>query len=369
MNLLTVIDRLYGSALVTLEPALCRNARTTQGGCAACADACPAGAIAMAAGAPELDPLACKGCGVCVPVCPTGAVASRESAGLLPSLGDGPLAMVACAAVSGSEVTVPCLAALDAETVAAAAVGRTLVLTAPEEAACGACPVGGHPRLNRLVLQAEQVLQAFGLSGRIRLAYGEEARAEANQMDRRQFLSLGRLGFLSAASALVKPEPRQVVLQELPTRAPAPRRRLVEAVRRQEASLPEGAAAVAGHFSGVTAAAAGCDGCEACIRVCPTGALMLQPAAAHSDHLQFTAESCMACGLCMDACPKGVLQLMDTFSPRAVATGQSETLAVLPVALCSRCGQRFHGREQFCPACRKVGWLTEAVLALRPISS
>ena len=45
--------------------------------CGACADSCPAGAIAMGDEHYEIDQDKCLSCGACVDTCPTGAISEK----------------------------------------------------------------------------------------------------------------------------------------------------------------------------------------------------------------------------------------------------------------------------------------------------
>jgi Na+-translocating ferredoxin:NAD+ oxidoreductase RNF subunit RnfB len=46
-----------------------------------------------------------------------------------------------------------------------------------------------------------------------------------------------------------------------------------------------------------------CDGCRACVKVCPTDAVVGVAKAVH----QIKTETCIACGACFDACPTGAV--------------------------------------------------------------
>ncbi|RMH76403.1 MAG: 4Fe-4S dicluster domain-containing protein, partial [Calditrichaeota bacterium] len=46
--------------------------------CTRCADRCPANAIALREGRPELDTAACTGCTGCVDVCPVSAITHED---------------------------------------------------------------------------------------------------------------------------------------------------------------------------------------------------------------------------------------------------------------------------------------------------
>jgi ferredoxin len=317
---------------------------------------------------PELDALACKGCGLCEPACPTGAFQLKESENLLPKLGEGRIAALTCAAGTDEEaVKVPCLAGLSPETLAAAASGRSLLLSVPDT--CTACQVGVAPRLDGLMEAAVRILVAFGLTGTVQMVHSTAERqretAKANQMDRRQFLSLTRLGLVAAARAVMRPEREPAALQDPAAGVVSTgRRQLLSVLRKQPASLAAAAPAAGVPFGAATLVSEGCNGCEACTQSCPTGALALVRRG-EADRLTFAADRCAACGLCAQACPGGLLSLAGTFSPAAVARGDSADLVTLPVAACQRCHRRYHGTGDSCPECAKVSWMRSAIVQLR----
>lgn len=46
-----------------------------------------------------------------------------------------------------------------------------------------------------------------------------------------------------------------------------------------------------------------CDGCKACVEVCPVEAIAVE------DVARIDAEACVDCGTCVDQCPKGAIAL------------------------------------------------------------
>ena len=95
-----------------------------------------------------------------------------------------------------------------------------------------------------------------------------------------------------------------------------------------------------------------CNGCDACVRLCPREALLHD--AQHSAYLiQFN--DCDGCGLCVDACAEQAI-LVDTWCE------QPEPVRRIPLrgARCASCGVEYHrpaaarpddGR---CPICARV---------------
>ncbi len=48
-----------------------------------------------------------------------------------------------------------------------------------------------------------------------------------------------------------------------------------------------------------------CDGCKACVEVCPVEAITVE------DVARIDAEACVDCGTCVDECSKGAIALPD----------------------------------------------------------
>lgn len=59
-----------------------------------------------------------------------------------------------------------------------------------------------------------------------------------------------------------------------------------------------------------------CIGFGDCVRVCPTGAIAIDP----ERHLAVVDwEACIGCGLCVDACPQGIMELVPADTPQYLA--------------------------------------------------
>jgi ferredoxin len=97
--------------------------------------------------------------------------------------------------------------------------------------------------------------------------------------------------------------------------------------------------------------APGCTACEACFRVCPTGALHIRENPGDWA-LVFQADHCVGCQVCLEVCQAGVLDAEAEFNARP---GQPERiLHRLGKQRCSRCDRFFVSTEpaETCKVCR-----------------
>lgn len=82
----------------------------------------------------------------------------------------------------------------------------------------------------------------------------------------------------------------------------------------------------------------GCTLCEACFRVCPTGAIGIEQNP-HDWALTFQMDRCVACEVCLEVCQPRVLDAQATFDARP---GQPAiTLIKQAMQRCSRCDRHF----------------------------
>jgi len=294
--------------------------------CAACVDVCPRDALGFRPAASghgvvvRVEAALCDGCDLCVPACPSEAI-GRAGPPLPPPV-DGDV-LLACAAIGpvdgiARRARVGCLDAFGLADLARsqAAGGRRIVVAA---VSCDACP-------RRAATPLATTVATFGRLARSRRL--EPLRLEALPIDR----------WIAAASDAARrsdlPRPdrraffRRLFAGSAKTVAPDPD------VARCASGLPlappgEGPAGDTLVAAAPSFAAERCDGCDACVRLCPRRAwrrdrsgLTLAPAA------------CDGCGLCVDVCDRAALRL-DRLVPAA------ERRLPLEDVRCRGCGGRF----------------------------
>jgi ferredoxin len=96
-----------------------------------------------------------------------------------------------------------------------------------------------------------------------------------------------------------------------------------------------------------------CTGCDACIRLCPQEALVLDAASPEPSY-RLVPDDCTGCGLCVDVCADQAITLVP------FASAEPSQLA-LAQGTCRDCGVIFHrpaagdgGDHARCPICERT---------------
>lgn len=295
-NLLAWLSRSGG--LKTLPPPEVDAARCVHGlapaaSCRRCADACPAQAWVVEEDSLGIDARRCDGCGICAAACPQRALAPIY--GLV--VAGETAAFAACQRVApfGEIGVIPCLHGVG-ERALLDAYGRGVRRLHVVRRDCAECPRDGTHRLESNVAAANDVVGSRGLpSLDVRydtLAQWRRARdatleTMAVRPERRRFL---RTGIAEALQCVVGEADMSRAQSPLPT-----------------PELPGGSAEAiflwAPEFDERR-----CIACDACVRICPTGALAEERT---DDGLAYRvrAEFCTGCGLCRDVCENGAMVL------------------------------------------------------------
>ncbi len=362
--------------MLTIAAERCVHSLAACASCRACVDACPAQAWRAHADGLDFDDARCDGCGLCLPACPTAALALAGAAEppRLRRDADGhasvPLACQRALPTDASDPNrLPCVHALgEAELLRWHAAGvRHLAL---HTADCRHCPRRPAQTLQQrlarvngaLLARGAVALSAVRAEHHIPVAAAPERAAPTlsgtqPSASRRRLFGLARRGPAAAGSASATP----------PTATAAP------GAGRQQATQALAALGRGQVLWTVALTPARCDACGACARLCPTGAVTLQPvptaapngapnatssAAPPPTALAFDAARCIACGLCIDACEPGAWRAAaPTARPPVVDIWQ------LTEIKCDGCGKPYrrlqagpHDADPArCPACRSAG--------------
>lgn len=363
----------------------CTRYRYRYSECRRCADACPHEAISLSDEGAALIAHACKDCNLCVSACHTDAWTSAtfKPIELLREAIKQPAFGLACEPSGcgpGADATVPCLGAIDAVWLAYMA-RRRIPVTLHGSGHCAECAHGktgaAQLRLNldaldTLLKAATQpatdsepphsapdwlmpVLAQDQCAPRARdQAAGRTAvAASRRQLFQRIFRLDSDAPIASGQGSTSEKTPKSVPEKAIRAGAYAvsERRELLQIVCRQKNNAPFH---VAYHESLPLLQLnlqPGCTVCEACFRVCPTGALQIEESP-DEWALTFQTDHCVACGVCLEVCQPQVLDA----APSCNAQPEQATITLIRQRKqrCVRCDRHFASSttQKTCPVCR-----------------
>lgn len=311
--------------------------------CHACVDSCPRDAWVLDDESLGINTEVCDGCGLCAAACPQAAIVHPHE----PAIGDWHgrrLAFVACerVGVDSGPAVLPCLHALgvrDLLRLAGSGVTRLVIARAD----CSTCPRGGVETLQQR-LAAINVM----LAGRGRSTLEPLDQDVTHWLRMRASLPVaggpvvGRRAFLGhAIGAGLREGLRLTGLHEADHEAFTPPGALIPRTRLTE---------IVPFFPIIDTEH--CSGCDACVRLCPQAAIVLDETAAQPAY-RIVAEQCSGCGVCSDVCESNAV---------SVASWQPVVADEIPlwVGRCDACGVLFHrpqtasANDHLCPICTRT---------------
>jgi ferredoxin len=345
-----------------LRASQCTRYRYRYSECRRCTDACPHEAIALSDEGAVLLADRCKECALCITACHTNAWSSPgfNPIDILRDAIKKPDFSLACTP-SGckGDAQIPCLGAVDGVWLAYMA-KRRIPVTLHGSDHCGQCAHGktGAAQL-KINLEAAQTLaqaQQQGEDGNSANSWvmphlalddrsattkqATQAQSAASEARRGFFGRLFRPKAVPSGSPPVAGQPAQV--PEKAIRAGAymvsDQRELLQIVCKQKTERPFNVAWHEGLPLMQLSLQTGCTLCEACFRVCPTGAIEIVQNP-HDWALTFQTDRCVACEVCLEVCQPRVLDAQPVFDARP---GQPPvTLISQAMQRCSRCDRHF----------------------------
>lgn len=339
----------------------CVRYRYRYSACRRCLDACPHEAVELLDEGIRLDPARCQNCALCTAACPTAALGADN----LPRLDLLRRAIktdrfsVACApSGDDADTVVPCLGALDAAMLAYLA-KRRIAVKLRGSRHCGECAHGAKGEaLLAAHLAAADALEDAAAPEDWRAACLAEAptpsdsatdfRAGRRQLFRR-LIGRGVDAVACAATPAAEQAVEAQAIRAGPWFVPEMRELLQIVCKRKDAEpfrlTPQAALPLMD-----IRLKPGCTACEACFRVCPTGALQILDGDA-SWRLAFAGDRCVGCGVCLEVCQPRVLYAAESFD--ATPEREPAVLHRLAKQRCNRCDRFFvsPGPRDTCPVC------------------
>lgn len=341
----------------------CTRYRYRYSECRRCADVCPHDAITLSKEGAALVADRCQGCGLCASVCNTKAWSSADfkPIDLLRLAITKPTFSLACEP-SGcqADALVPCLGAVGAVWLAYMA-KRRIPVGLHGSGHCAQCIHGktGAQQLQLNLdavnsLHAAQKLSQDSQSSQPQWAMpvlvadersapiqrSAEAKSSTGQSRRHLFGRLFRHKPVSGADQASKTSPTQIPAQAIRAGAymVSDQRELLQIVCKQNTDRPFTLSWHENLPLMQLALKAGCTLCEACFRVCPTGAIEIEQNP-HDWALKFQTDRCVACEVCLEVCQPHVLDAQASFDARP--NQGSITLIKQAMQRCSRCDRHF----------------------------
>lgn len=317
------------------DPERCVHMRAEVATCRECVSSCPLDAWSLDDEALTIDAARCDGCGLCVAHCPEEALSQP---GVSRPVYPGQESLtISCDLAPGDRKgwPLPCVNAVSLRTITElySAGLRQLSL---QTAGCYGCMRNQDQGLAHRVALLNRVLSQRRLPG-IDLIVEQTDRLSGPTGATREEAAappLSRRGFF---------------------------RRMMGAVAEQCGGGGDPAWRAPGEF--LPAAGPGdlalsvpqidpgrCNGCDACIRVCPHEALML---AADSDAFLVRVDACTGCHLCVDICDQDAVTVCE-------GAQLEERRWPLQYQTCRACGARYHrpiarvGAQPLCHVCSRV---------------
>jgi ferredoxin len=327
----------------------CVHQHIEQASCRACVDACPKHAWILTDELLGIDSDACDNCGLCAPVCPEGAI-QHDHSPLPGRWKDRLIALSACEKAQTSkhpEAVIPCIHILGLHNLLTLQQqGYTIFITSSGD--CDNCERGNNTRLVDTTRTLNQLLKQRSLPA-VRTdnlpAKKWDALAEniipfepEETMTRRNFLR-------KAISNLTEQGLEFAGLRETEDDQYLPVGKLIPASLNKQPPLYPWSPEILPKS---------CNGCDACVRICPHGAIQWTIINEGEEGYQLDAAECTGCNLCVDVCEMNAVIINRN-------TPQTQTVIPLHSQKCSACGVPFHIPEtsdrvdqKLCRICKKT---------------
>lgn len=291
---------------LSVDISRCLRMRFSESGCRRCTDICPHGALAFDSGLAVQKDL-CSGCLLCTAGCPVGALEeSNDFSACLDQLSGVSDPVLGCIRTKErSNAIMACLGGLSEEHLLSLSHSLSGELTL-NLSRCSSCI--NQPAISRLRQSLTTLSQSGILEGTLHIVLADSAsdvRYRDKSIDRRSFFRSFRTVLLQSSAEMMSASEWQTP-QNSPygeKRLPG-KRRVLNSIRKELS--PEQEARLRRFFDSQATFHETCTACQACVAVCPTGALRtVRPDA----HPEFDHTLCTGCGLCPEFCLDNAVQI------------------------------------------------------------
>lgn len=329
--------------------------------CRRCAEACPHEAVELLDEGIRLDPARCQNCALCTAACPSAALAADNLARielLKRAIKQERFSFTCAPSGAQADAIVPCLGALDAAMLAYLA-KRRIATELNGGHHCAECPHGarGAAQLDANLDGAAALQEAAAPEEWVAASVNEpeeqperkrDFRAGRRQLFRR-LIGRGMDQVARAATPSAELRVEEKAIRAGPWFVPEMRELLqIVCKTNGRGDFPLQAQPALPLME--LRLQRGCTACEACFRVCPTGAIQIREDE-ESWNLVFLFDRCVGCRVCLEVCQPRVLQAQDAFD--ATPERGPSVLRQLAKQRCDRCDRFFVSPEpgSTCPVC------------------
>jgi len=306
----------------------CVHSYFNRSDCQACVDSCPSQAWLLDDESLGLNTEACDGCGQCIPACPGGAL-SFEYPWIIRQFKSRTIALFACelSNINNHASSLPCIHILGLrQLLLMYNFGvRHLLLATAECPECERCPTATiQQRLEDLNIlltdRGKPPMKVLRSSGELwdKIFNSDELLSAGSRLSRRDFLRAEGQQYR-----------RQILMDDplnLPECQTIPPGQLLPVVNKSRVRWPW-APQLDENL---------CNGCDACMNLCPTDALEFVPGEEHSPpEYHLNPAKCNGCGICEGVCD------LKAISVQRLSLSATATIK-LSKKLCSACGNHFH---------------------------
>lgn len=314
----------------------------------------------------------CTGCGVCLTVCPVsafdlnGAATGQFLSRVASLVRENSSFLIACEPgvdAPSADLILPCMARLD-ETLLLGALALGASQVHLTRGPCENCPYPeAMPRYRRMLDRIRTWSRSLPAWSE-RIVEVEEGgwdrpkRSMAKGPDRRAFFAWVRSEGMQLMTSFLddfsqgfqgKRVSRGISL-------PLKNRVLPQVLKKLGAQQGEVPYDPDGPFAELLLDEVKCNACEACVQVCPTGAIG-RTGGEEAFRLTLDASRCVNCALCLDACVPNALTYRQGISLNRIGFRHQEILVDKPYVRCSRCESQFlsdgeASSQHLCSTCR-----------------